>query len=86
MIAVRNWFPNGCMAPNGCDDPDCRLCTVIADLPLNGRIAAAVDADVHEREHKNAARDGAPKLAAEKERRHPMFEKRRRQGPHRGNA
>ena len=33
MIAVPNWFPSGCAGPNGCDDPDCVLCTIIADLP-----------------------------------------------------
>lgn len=48
--------------------------------------AAAAGADVHEREHRNATRDGDPKLAGAKARRHPMFEKRRRDGPHRGNA
>jgi hypothetical protein len=30
-----------------------------------------------------AKRDGAPKLAAERKRQHPMFEKRHRVGPHR---
>ena len=72
----------------------CYLCDTIAELPQpHARAAAglapdvaAVDADVHEREHKNATRDGAPKLSGEKERQHPMFEKRRRDGPHRGNA
>lgn len=65
----------------------CRLCDVIAKLPQPRRsIAAAVDADVHEREHRNAARDGDLKLAGAKQRKHPMWEKRRRQGPHRGNA
>lgn len=33
----------------------------------------------------NPTRDGSPKLAAEKKR-NLIFEKRRRQGPHRGNA
>lgn len=72
----------------------CHLCDVIAKLPQPGadraarRLAdaAAGDADVHEREHKNAARDGDPKLAGAKQRKHPMWEKRKRQGPHRGNA
>jgi len=72
----------------------CHLCDVIAKLEQPGaraerlRLAdaAAVDADVHAREHKNAARDGDPKLSGAKERRHPMYEKRKRQGPHRGNA
>jgi hypothetical protein len=70
----------------------CYLCDTIARLeqPIAlGRAltdAAAVDADVHDREHRNAARDGDPKLSGAKERRHPMYEKRRRQGPHRSNA
>jgi hypothetical protein len=72
----------------------CYLCDTIAKLEQpRARAAAglapdvaAVDADVHEREHKNAARDGAPKLSGEKERQHPMFEKRRRDGPHRSNV
>lgn len=38
------------------------------------------------RKQSNPGRDGAPKLSGEKDRRHPMFEKRRRDGPHRGNA
>lgn len=74
----------------------CHLCDVIAKLEqpsdraarrlAAAADAAAVDADVHEREHKNPTRDGAPTLSGEKERRHPMHEKRRRQGPHRSNA
>jgi len=67
----------------------CRLCDVIARLPQPARpaeIVAAVDADAHERAHKNAARDGDPKLPGEKPRRHPMFEKRHRDGPHRSNV
>lgn len=69
----------------------CYLCDTIAKLeqPAARRrslTASAVDVDVHEREHANPARDGDPKLSGAKERRHPMFEKRRREGPHRGNA
>jgi hypothetical protein len=69
----------------------CYLCDTVARLeqPAARRRsldAAAADANVHEREHTNAARDGDPKLAGAKSRRHPMWEKRRRQGPHRGNA
>lgn len=66
----------------------CYLCDVIAKLPQPkpARLVAAAAADVHEREHTNAARDGVPKLSGEKTRRHPMFEKRHRDGPHRGNA
>ncbi len=69
----------------------CHLCDVIAKLPQPRNLArladaAAVDADVHDREHKNPARDGAPTLSGEKERRHPMHEKRRRHGPHRSNV
>ncbi len=38
------------------------------------------------RAQQNPTRDGAPKLSGERERRHPMFEKRRRDGPHRSNV
>ena len=73
----------------------CYLCDTIARLEqprtrsrglADEADAAAVDADVHEREHKNPARDGDAKLSGAKERRHPMYEKRRRQGPHRSNV
>lgn len=65
----------------------CYLCDTIAKLeqPAARRVDVAA-ADVSEREQKNAARDGDPKLSGAKARRHPMFEKRKRQGPHRGNV
>lgn len=80
-----------CLASSSRGGAGCYLCDTIARLPQPRNLArladaAAVDADVHEREHRNAARDGAPTLSGEKERRHPMHEKRRRQGPHRSNA
>ena len=62
----------------------CYLCDVIAALPQPGARRQLEAADV--KPQANAARDGDPKLAGAKERRHPMYEKRRRQGPHRGNA
>ena len=58
----------------------CHLCDVIAKLPQPGR--RLVDADPV-KPQANAARDGDPKLAGERERRHPMWVKRRRDGPHR---
>lgn len=61
----------------------CTLCDVTAKLPQPGA-RRLESADV--KPQANAARDGAPKLSGEKDRRHPMFEKRRRQGPHRGNV
>lgn len=66
----------------------CYLCDTIATLPqpIKRLAPAAVDEGIHEREHANAARDGDPKLSGAKERRHPMYEKRRRQGPHRSNV
>lgn len=39
-----------------------------------------------EREQKNPTRDGEPKLSGAKARKHPMFVKRRREGPFRSNA
>lgn len=63
----------------------CYLCDTIARLPQPRRSIAAAD-PADERKQTNAARDGAPKLSGEKERRHPMFEKRRRDGPHRSNV
>jgi hypothetical protein len=81
-----------CLSSTQRGGPFCYLCDTIARLEqprARARAltdAAAVDADVHEREHRNAARDGDPKLSGAKERRHPMYEKRRRQGPHRSNV
>jgi len=65
----------------------CHLCDVIAKLPQPPSSRRVVgELEIHDREKANAARDGDPKLSGAKQRRHPMFEKRRRQGPHRGNA
>lgn len=61
--------------------PGCDMCDRVAKLPQ----PVFKDA-IHEREKINPERDGVPTLAAAKERRHPMWEKRHRQGPHRGNA
>lgn len=63
----------------------CYLCDTIARLAQPAHARAAAD-PVDEKKQANAARDGAPKLSGEKERRHPMFEKRRRDGPHRSNV
>ncbi len=61
--------------------PGCDMCDRVALLPQ----ARTMDV-IRAREHKNAERGGVPKLAAAKERRHPMWEKRHREGPHRSNA
>jgi len=74
-------FTRGCAGMFGCGDVTCRLCTVVAHLPQ----VRTMDA-IHERDTKNTARDGDAKLSAAKERRHPMWQKRHRDGPHRGNA
>ncbi len=63
----------------------CRLCDVIAHLEYPGRARAAAD-PAGEKPQANAARDGAPKLSGERERRHPMWNKRKREGPHRSNV
>jgi hypothetical protein len=63
----------------------CYLCDTIARLEQPAARARAADpADV--KQQTNPERDGAPKLAGERERRHPMWEKRRRDGPHRSNV
>ncbi len=68
----------------------CYLCDVIATLPQptrrGGLVDASADDPADEKPQANAARDGDPTLAGARERRHPMWEKRRRQGPHRGNV
>lgn len=62
----------------------CHLCDVIAHLKQpRGRVTADPQ---DEKEQNNPERDGAPTLAGTRERRHPMWEKRHRDGPHRGNA
>ncbi len=55
------------------------MCDRVAMLP-QPRIREAF------RAKDKATRDGKPTLAAAKERRHPMWQKRHRDGPHRGNA
>lgn len=74
MIAVRSWFPSGCMAPNGCDDAACVLCNTVASI-------AREDNDVRLTEEANAARDGDPKLAAERKRGNKAFRASHREGP-----
>lgn len=79
----------------------CHLCDVIAKLPQPRRRGAPLVDDaadgawfggdagaeeLHQRELVNPTRDGAPKLSGERERGNLAFQKRRRQGPHRGNA
>ncbi len=76
-----------CAMPGGCGRADCYLCTVVAKGLANATWPDYRPADHTERasERKrpvNPTRDGAPKLAAEKSR-NPIFEKRRRVGPHR---
>lgn len=80
------------MTPEGCgfgpcinsrerDGTGCDLCDRVAHLPQ------PVFRDVLRiRENKNAARDGAPKLSGERERKNIAFRPRHRDGPHRGNA
>jgi hypothetical protein len=62
-----------CAMPGGCGNPDCYLCTVVANLPQPETYAEHV-ADT------NAARDGTPTLAAERKRGHLAFQKRTRAG------
>lgn len=63
----------------------CYLCDTIARLAQPAAKRALVEAaDV--KPTANASRDGDPKLSGAKARRHPMFEKRRRDGPHRSNV
>jgi hypothetical protein len=57
----------------------CRLCDVIAKLPQPKALEAVKEQD-------NPERDGAPKLAGERKRGNLAFQKRHREGPHRGNA
>lgn len=79
----------------------CHMCDEIATLPQPRRrgaplVVEAADAawfggdagaeELHQRELANPTRDGAPKLSGERERGNLAFQKRRRQGPHRGNA
>lgn len=71
MIAVRSWFANGCMAPNGCDDAACVLCNTVASIEVEDAIRA--DA--------KATRDGDAKLAGERKRGTLAFQKRHREGP-----
>jgi hypothetical protein len=59
--------------------PGCDMCDRVAMLPQPRTMETIRAKD-------KATRDGTPTLAAAKERRHPMWEKRRRDGPHRGNA
>jgi hypothetical protein len=73
VIAVRNWFPHGCMAPNGCDDPHCWLCTVVAELPQ-----PTFNDD--RRRGDEGTRDGT---AEQKGGDNLAFKKRHRVGPHR---
>lgn len=75
MIAVRNWFPNGCMAPNGCSDRACPICSNI----LETKPLAIEEAP----KQQNPERDGAPKLSGERQRGNLAFQKRNRVGPHR---
>lgn len=79
MIALPNWFPYGCAAPNGCDDPACVLCNTAASMKREDRDAA--DDDVRPSEEANAERDGDPKLAAERKRGNKAFRPSNRQGP-----
>jgi hypothetical protein len=47
----------------------------VAQLPQPGTHREAL------KDESNVTRDGDPKLAAERKRRHPMWEKRHREGP-----
>jgi hypothetical protein len=71
VIAVRNWFLVGCMAPNGCDDPGCSLCASAESIAVEEGI----------RSDAKATRDGQPKLAGERGRSNIAFRKRHREGP-----
>lgn len=71
MIALPNYFPHGCASPNGCDDSACSMC--------NAAESAAVEEAI--RKDAKATRDGAPKLAGERERGDLAFRKRHRDGP-----
>ena len=78
-----------CLASSSRGGAGCHLCDVIAKLPQparRGGLVAATEDPADVKPQANPARDGDPKLAGAKERRHPMYEKRRRQGPHRSNA
>lgn len=77
MIAVRNWFPNGCAAPNGCDDPLCAMCETATALPVR----AGTMETIRESESSNAARDGSPTLAGERKRGNKAFRATHREGP-----
>lgn len=73
MIAVRNYFPNGCMAPNGCADPQCYLCGTVTELPQPQHASDLRRADTGTRDGV-ADTKGGESLA---------FKKRNRVGPHR---
>lgn len=57
-------------------------CVLVKDHP--GWVPCRSDSKPEKED--TSTRDGENKLAAAKERRHPMWEKRRRVGPHRSNA
>jgi hypothetical protein len=79
MIALPNYFPHGCAAPNGCDNPACGMCRDAVSLD---RVRDAAD----EKAQDNPERDGQPTLSGERERRPAAFRKRHRAGPNRSNA
>lgn len=78
---------SGCGFPGGCSDSrdnggsGCYLCDTVAKLPQPKTALEAIS----EREHKNAARDGAERLSGERKRGNIAFRKRHREGPHRGS-
>lgn len=62
----------------------CYMCYVMPALfpqPVNLKKQAAIEAAILEERTDNPNQDGEPKLAAARERQHPMFVKRQRAGP-----
>ena len=77
--------------------PGCYLCDTVAGLPQPARRAIVVGVELEagpapaledggRASSRPDTRDGASKLAGEKDRGNLAFQKRRRQGPHRSNA
>jgi hypothetical protein len=85
-----------------CGDPACGVCSVSRRFPpivpcvtqledgrcrlVRGHDGACKSPSGSTQKAAKATRDGDPKLAAERKRRHPMFMKRHRDGPHRSTA
>lgn len=64
--------------PDRCDRHLVEHCTLVKGHPPPCKDTTKGESKKSE----NATRDGEPTLAAARQRRHPMFEKRSRQGPH----